>query len=853
MATDIGPKIGIEGEAKYRQQLNNIIEQSKTLASEMRALTAGFDKNGASETQLTSKGKLLTQQIATQTQRIAQLKQGLIQATVKYGESDTKTLKWKQSVNKATEELNKMEQELKDTNHELDGTGDAFDEAGQKALSFGDVLKANVLGQTIVGGIKKIGSALKEAGSKALTYNASIEQYQTSFEVMSGSAEKAAGIVDQLKRMGAATPFELPDLADTTQLLMNYGFAGQDAIDVMSMLGDISQGNADKLTRVATAFGQMSSAGKVSLEDVKQMIEAGFNPLQEISESTGESMQSLYDRISSGSISVDEITASIQRSTSEGGKYFQSMEKQSQTFEGQLSTLKDNINSSLGDTFKGVSTILTEEVFPKLNEALSQIDFKAVGENIGNFLQFLLENGSTIVSVIVGIGTGLIAWNVASMIMGVVEAIKAFKLANEGATIAQWAMNAAQAANPVGIIITAIVALVAALVTLWNTNEDFRNAVLGAWESIKKTFSAVWDAIVNFFTQTLPDAWNSVVSWFNGIPDWWNGIWTEVGNFFSNIWNSIISFFTETIPAWIQSVIQWFQNLPYQIGLAIGQILGHIIQFGQNAWNWVTTELPKVIQGIGEWFAQLPGTIWNWLVETVTNIAKWGVEMNQKAVEGVKNVFNNIVNWFKELPGNIWNWLVQTVTNIVQWGLDMQRKAQEAVMNVINGIINWFKELPGNLLQIGKDMIYGLWDGISGMGQWIWDQVSGFFNGIVDGVKGVLGIHSPSKVFADLGKYSGEGFGEGFSGTMQSVISDMNSQMKTAVSSTKKEVQTGIGNVRTSVAFGDSSQAPATTNNYTPNIIINVSGYTVKNDAELADMVSRKIAFQTMRKGSVWG
>jgi len=133
---------------------------------------------------------------------------------------------------------------------------------------------------------------------------------------MTGSAEKAAEVIDRLKKVGAETPFELSDLADTTQLLMNYGLTADEAMDKMMMLGDISQGSADKMSRIAMAYGQMSSAGKVQLEDVKQMIEAGFNPLQEISESTGESMSSLYDRISKGTISVDEITASMERATS---------------------------------------------------------------------------------------------------------------------------------------------------------------------------------------------------------------------------------------------------------------------------------------------------------------------------------------------------------------------------------------------------------------------------------------------------------------------------------------------------------------------------------------------------------
>ena len=104
-------------------------------------------------------------------------------------------------------------------------------------------------------------------------YNSEIEQLQTSFEVMTGSAEKAQSIIKELQEIGAKTPFEVKGLAETTQLLMNYGLEADDAIDKMMMLGDIAQGSSEKMNRIAMAYGQMSSAGKVSLEDVKQMID----------------------------------------------------------------------------------------------------------------------------------------------------------------------------------------------------------------------------------------------------------------------------------------------------------------------------------------------------------------------------------------------------------------------------------------------------------------------------------------------------------------------------------------------------------------------------------------------------
>lgn len=265
------------------------------------------------------------------------------------------------------------------------------------------------LGGIAKSGLKVLGAAVASvtaamgAGVAAgLKYNATIEQYATSFEVMTGSATKATEIIEELKELGAKTPFEMEGLADTTQLLMNYGFTADDAIDKMMMLGDISQGNAEKMNRIAMAYGQMSSAGKVALEDVKQMIEAGFNPLQEISESTGESMASLYDRISNGTLTVDEITASMERATSAGGKYYQSMEKQAQTFNGMISTLKDNAMQLLGSVVEPITESMTEELLPAAIEAIEGLQkafdkgglsgmIEAGGNIIQNFLTGMME------------------------------------------------------------------------------------------------------------------------------------------------------------------------------------------------------------------------------------------------------------------------------------------------------------------------------------------------------------------------------------------------------------------------------------------------------------------------------
>lgn len=239
------------------------------------------------------------------------------------------------------------------------------DDSGYKKTlnGLGKATSAAIKGLTVAAGA--FSAVWSAAGVTSVKYNAEIEQLETSFKVMTGSAEKAASIIERLRKLGATTQFATKDLAATTQLLMQYGLGADEAIDRMSMLGDISQGNAEKMTRIATAYGQMSSAGKVNLEDVKQMIEAGYNPLLEISERTGESMASLYDRISKGKLSVDELTQSMRAATSEGGKFFGSMEAQSQTVSGLLSSLKDELQTLGGDVFEPISEALRSKVLPE--------------------------------------------------------------------------------------------------------------------------------------------------------------------------------------------------------------------------------------------------------------------------------------------------------------------------------------------------------------------------------------------------------------------------------------------------------------------------------------------------------
>lgn len=432
---------------------------------------------------------------------------------------------------------------------------------------------------------------------------------------------------------------------------------------------------------------------------------------------------------------------------------------------GSLDASIEKISTSIGGLISGVADFI-EQWLPKI------IDF--VG--------WVIKNAPTIISVLSGIAIGLKAIQVGTKIADIIKKFTSLKDTIVGVGGVFKVLSSIFATNPFVLIIGAVIGLVTALITLWNTNEDFKNTVINIWNAIKTTVENVINGIITFFTETIPNAFQSFI-------DFWINLGMNIKNIFINAWNSIVTFFTETIPQWIQNMIIWLQQLPYNIGLLIGQILGHIANFGINAWNWVTTELPKIIQGIIQWFAELPENIWNWLVNAVNKIAEWGQNAWNTAITWVSNTINSIINWFAQLPGRIWEWLTNAINSIINWGRDMAEKGKTAALELVNNIINTIKELPGKVLDIGKNIVEGLWNGITGAGNWLKNKISGFASGIIDGFKNTFGIHSPSKVFnREIGKYLALGLGEGFNDNIAKVYK----QMKTAVDFETQKLATNL-------------------------------------------------------------
>lgn len=190
MAVNIGPKIGIDGEAEYRSQLNNIIQQSKTLDAEMKALTSSFDKEASAQEKAAKTAGLLEQQIATQQDRIAKLSEMVAKSAEVFGENATETLKWKEALANAQNDLNGMTTRLDEIENGVDDVNDSMEEGEKGAVSFADVLKANLLSDAIIGGVKALASAMAEVAKAAVDFGKDVVEHFADYEQLQGGVQK---------------------------------------------------------------------------------------------------------------------------------------------------------------------------------------------------------------------------------------------------------------------------------------------------------------------------------------------------------------------------------------------------------------------------------------------------------------------------------------------------------------------------------------------------------------------------------------------------------------------------------------------------------------------------------------
>lgn len=335
------------------------------------------------------------------------------------------------------------------------------------------------------------------------------------------------------------------------------------------------------------------------------------------------------------------------------------------------------------------------------------------------------------------------------------------------------------AATALGTSVAGVVLLIAAIVTAV--------AVITA-------IVLNWDVVKNFFAVTIPAWWNeTVVPFFQAIPEWFAGVWQLVKDKFSEKWEELLLWFTEIPPRIseiINNILIWFEDLPYRIGYAIGQTAAEIYLWLQGLWEILAAEIPILIENVVTFFRELPGKIIEAIVNFASDIALWIQGVALVLTTEVPLLIENVVGFFREMPGKIYTAILTLLENIRLWAeavagkfaeeipllisnavefftglpdkikekLDMFKDtvaewAKDAITwfetevpKILNSIIGLFNKLPEKLGEIGKNIIKGIWNGIVGMGSWLNDKISGFLGGLSDGWNDTVGVGGGSAV-----------------------------------------------------------------------------------------------------------
>lgn len=339
-------------------------------------------------------------------------------------------------------------------------------------------------------------------GIKSL-FNLGVDMEQTNvkFNVLLGSAEKAGKLLGDLNQYANFTPYSNQGIIKGAETMLGFGIAQEKIMGNMLMLGDVAMGNEEKLGSLSLVYSQVMATGRLMGQDLLQMINQGFNPLQIISDNTGISMGVLKQKMEDGAISAEMVEEAFRLATSEGGRYHNMANEMADNAGGKWSTMMGTFKSQLsrvGMKFAewikpifDIGTAVAEKIVPFGQTILNLIRYVTdckpllffLGVVVGGLaINFLIANASTIAfSVTLGILEGVI-WLVSA---------------------ATTAWNFIMSMNPISLVIIAIAALIAIVWALWNKFEGFRGVIMGIWEVIKGFGTAIKDYVINRFKDLL--------------------------------------------------------------------------------------------------------------------------------------------------------------------------------------------------------------------------------------------------------------------------------------------------------------------------------------------------------------
>lgn len=728
MATDVSIRVGVDGEKEFRSALNGINSQLKNLSSEMKAAVSSMDGMDDAEARAAKQSDILGRSMDAQKQKISVL-------SAQYDRQVAKLRELEQAAN---------------------------DAANGQYESQADMVQAVTKANNAYNRQQKV---VNDLGTQINNATADLNKMEKEMRDIDSAADKASNAMDDLGDSAQGIGGKLSGAFDGLKgSLLGGGIAGAVSGFVQSAISGI-QNLVNETMEYNKIMGTLEVSSQLAGYSAEQTAQS-YNQLYAIIgdqqasatalsnlQALGLSQQDLTVMIDGtigawakygDSIPIDSLSEAVNETVKTGtvtGTFADVLNWAAQAA-GNAGTAEDEFNAKLQSTqdpaerARMVMDELARQGLPGLAEAFRETNPEIVAMNEAN--AHLQEALGTIGELLTPIVAG-----VTEAIAGLLEA-----LAPVGETFISVFQGAMELVAPI-------------VEQLKASFEGVKEAINNAFtpeqqEAIGNFFRTLGEVIIAVPFAVLTGAIQLVIAAFQGLV-------TIIG--------AVVGFFTETLPSAIQTVIEWFSQLPSRIAEFFSQVISNVATWASNLVTNMGNAASNAINAVVNFFSELPGKIANFFSQVISNVASWASNLISNMSNAASNAINAVINFFQQLPGRIADFLSQVISKVVSWASDMVNKARSGMQNVVNTVTSTLQSLPGKVLSIGRNIVQGLWNGISSAGSWIRSKISGWCSGIINSIKSFFHIGSPSKLMRDeIGKWLPRGMAEGIEDETKSAV-----------------------------------------------------------------------------------
>lgn len=680
--------------------------------------------------------------------------------------------------------------------------------------SLGTAIKGSFIGNLFANAFSKAAGVISSSLDGAISRVDTLNQFPRVMSQLGYGADSASAAIGKMSDHIQGLPTKLDSIAGSVQRVVpKFKDVGK-ATDVMLAFNDalVAGGQSSQVQEAALEqYVQGISKGKFELEEWRSIQTAMPGQLDAVAQSmlgAGKSSNDLYEALKSGKVSVDDFADAFVKLDSEGINGMASFAEQAKTGSAGIATSMSNAANAV--------TVQIAKIIDKINEnGEIAAGFDAIKQAVTEFggaavtaVGWVKDNFGTIAPIVAAVGAAFTALQIVPAIMPAVGAVKSLVSVVRSvgaASVVIKALGSAVAAvgGPVTIVIAAIAALVAVFATLYATNQDFANAVNGAWAQIQAAFTAIQPSL-----QALGEQ-------FMALGEAIMPALTQIGTLILDLATTLISALAPVIQQIVEAVtaamptitaaIQFVANVLAVIIGVVVQVVSAFVSFGQTLVS-AAQSAADFVSNVGSFLSGLPGVIWGFLTGALSNVANFVGQMASNAASAGQQFLSNIGGALGGLAGRVGGFLGSAIGQAASFVGQMASKASQAGQQFMSNIVSTLSGIPGRVASIGGQIVSGIANGIRGAAGAVVSALGGVVNQAVEHAKSMLGIHSPSRVMRDLiGKNIARGVAVGIEDETATAVSAVRAMSAQVVDAGNASMEIPPIEVQKAVAVMDST------------------------------------------------